>query len=131
MTTDVNSTEIAAVVSVGQKAKGNDMGGVIRRVKFSAVVLGAAAETGQISNLLPPGSEVVGIDMFNDNAGAGTVNVGLSGGTATSLATGIDPVAAGVSTLINNVAAGSNEIYLTAVGAEVTVSGSVFYTASA
>lgn len=129
MTYDTESTELAAVVSSGQKVDAKTQSAIVRKTKFSGVALSAAGQTGKLSERLPPNAEIIGVAM-DESAGTGTVNVGLDTGTATSVATGIDPTTFAI-TPIDNVAAGAAEVYATAVGAAVTISGYILWTAGA
>lgn len=128
MAYDNVSTEIAVLDDFsGAKINGINSCGKSRKFAFTAVAM-ADGETGQLTTALPKNAYVSAIYVEADS-GTGTINVGTSTGTATSILTAGDPSAADV-LAGKKVAASTAEVYATATGA-VTVSGWVEYVASA
>lgn len=122
------SAELALLESSGQKVDATTSGRKTRNFIFTDAVMAAAADTSDITTLLPPGSVILAV-VVTDVTGAGTLTVGLSGGTADAVSAAMDP--ADVRQDVNNVPAGNNSVYLTAVAAAVTVSGRIEYAAGA
>ncbi len=128
MSYDVTSTELAVLDDfAGAKINGRDSCGKSRKFAFTAVSM-ADAETGQLTTGLPRDSYISAI-YITAVSGTGTVNVGLSTGTATDILTAADPASADV-LAGKKVASGQAEVYATATGA-VSISGWVEYVASA
>lgn len=131
MAYDVQSTEIAALDDFpGAKIDATVSSGKARKFKFSGVVLTAATKTGELTTKMPAGAKIERVVVFDDS-GTGTVNIGLSGGTATAVGTGYAPAVATTDAPVDSVDAGGQVLYATAVGGAISFHGWVEYSVSA
>jgi hypothetical protein len=114
-----NSDElIAAAASQGTKLSALDSNVKVRLHKFTTTsASNVATNTVGITEGLPADATIVGylVETSGTAAGAGvTLSIGLSGGSATSIAGGLDIAANGVDTsLIAPVACAGQKAYLT------------------
>ena len=114
-----NSAElVAAAASVGTKVDASDSNADVRMVEFTYTSSSnVATNTVGISDALPLDSKVIGYTVVTSGTAAGagvTLSIGLSGGSATSIASALDIAANGTdSANIAPVASSGQTAYLT------------------
>ena len=122
-TYDNQSAEIvAAATSVGTVLNAADSNARLRKVKFSYTSSSNVdTDKVQLSEDLPVGCEIFAYAIITSGTAAGagvTLDLGLSGGTASSIASDLDIAANGTdSAFIAPVSAGGQKLYMTYDGA--------------
>jgi len=137
MAYDNQSAEIvAASTSTGTKMKAEDTQGRVRKHNFTYTsASNVDTDTVQLSEALPQGAEIFAYAVVTSGTAAGegaTLDIGLSGGTASSIASDLDIAANGTdSAFIAPVDASGQVLYMTYDGAnpadDNVITGYVLY----
>ena len=117
-----NSVEMSTAIYGTGKVPAIDAAAQVRCAEFTFTTASTViSNTVQLSYALPTGAKVIGYCVKTSGTAAGsnaTVSIGLSGGTASSIAATLDIAANGTDTsLIAPVDAGGQTIYATYLGA--------------